>query len=125
MKVCFSCHDLVEEIAYVDPIDRGYCLPCAIQLPIGSVARAMQFLSLTIPFKVGDVVEARTAGEIYDGIGTVTAVHFDLEHGGTPIRPSFEVRIDKKAYPDCPDHICYMESQICLAGEVLDFVSPV
>lgn len=102
--LCFSCRGL-REIAYVDPIDRGYCAPCAVDLPIGSVARAMQFLSLTAPFKPGDRVGAYTAGELYDGIGTVVSVDFD--HRMTPIAPTFRVRIDDPADPEVPAEGCY------------------
>lgn len=110
-KLCFSCRTL-QPIAYVDPVDRGYCVECVVTLPIGSVTRAMQFLSLTIPFKVGDMVEARTAGELFDGIGHVTEVYFDLAHGGTPIIPMFRVVIDEKADELAPDAGLY--SEMCL-----------
>ena len=35
------------------------------------------------PFKPGDVVECRTAGETYDGVGTVHEMDMAFEHGGT------------------------------------------
>ena len=44
----------------------------------------MGFRSLKILFKVGDRVHAYSGGELYDGIGRVTEVSVDLEHG-TPV----------------------------------------
>jgi hypothetical protein len=40
-RLCSGCHEL-REIAYVDPVGRGYCAECTVTLPIGSVVRAMQ-----------------------------------------------------------------------------------
>lgn len=109
-RLCASCRGYTE-IAYTDSVDRQYCAPCALQLPdIGPVARAFIFLYLTVPYRVGDVVEARTAGQLYDGIGTVTGVYFDLEHGGSPIYPAFEVRIDQPAGEDSPADGLYPEN---------------
>jgi hypothetical protein len=110
-KLCFGCKEL-REIAYADPVDRGYCAECVQSINFGSVARAMQFLSLTIPFAVGDRVQAYTGGELYDGVGTVTEIFFDLEHGGTPVYPSFRVVIDEPADENAPDEALYTE--ICL-----------
>ena len=110
-KLCFGCKEL-REIVYADPVDRGYCAECVQSINFGSVARAMQFLALTIPFKVGDRVQAYTAGELYDGVGTVTEVYFDLEHGGTPVYPSFRVVIDEPADENSPAEGLYTE--ICL-----------
>jgi hypothetical protein len=113
--LCFGCHEL-REIVYVDPTDRGYCAECVTSLPIGSAVRGLQFLSLTIPFKVGDRVEARTAGEIFDGVGTVTEVLFDLEHGGTPIVPMLKVVIDEPADELAPEQGCYPETCLTSVG---------
>jgi len=111
-KLCYGCYEL-REIAYADACDRGYCSECVIALPIGTMMHAMGFLSLTIPFKIGDRVEARTAGEIYDGVGTVTEVKFDLEHGGTPVHPMFKVVIDEPADEDAPEYGYYTERCLC------------
>ncbi|MCF1814931.1 DUF7245 domain-containing zinc-binding protein [Mycobacterium intracellulare] len=108
--LCCSCHEL-REIFYVDPVDRGHCAQCVQEVPLGSVVRAMQFLSLTIPFQVGDRVEAHTAGEIYDGIGHITEISFG--HCGTPITLMFRVVIDKKAKELTPDGGWYADH--CLA----------
>jgi hypothetical protein len=117
VKLCYQCKEL-REIAYADPVDRGYCAECTAVMPIGSVARAMQFLSATIPFKVGDRVEARTAGEIYDGIGTVTEVSFDLVHGGTPVIPMFRVVIDTPADEHAPEQGWYPETFLARVREL-------
>jgi hypothetical protein len=122
-RLCFSCHTL-QEIAYVDPIDRGYCSDCVITLPIGSAVRAMGFLSLTIPFKVGNRVHAYTAGELYDGIGHVTEVSIDLEHG-TPVEPTFRVAIDEPADELLPAHADYLATQLRAAGRDEHILAPV
>ena len=114
-KLCFGCMS-IREIFYVEPsLDRGYCAQCVVddKTPLGSMIRAMEFLSLTVPFKVGDRVEARTAGEIYDGIGTVTEVDIDFQHGGTPVYPTFTVVIDEPASEESPRVGHYTE--VCLA----------
>lgn len=111
VRLCFGCKEL-REIVYVDPVDRGHCGNCVQEMPMGSVTRAMQFLALTVPFAVDDKVEARTAGEIFDGIGTVAEVSFDLEHGGTPVYPMFRVVIDEPADEYAPSEGWYTE--ICL-----------
>lgn len=120
MKLCYGCKQL-RDIAYVDPTDRGYCAECIPSLNLGSVVRAMQFLSLTIPYKVGDRVRAHTAGEIYDGVGTVAEISFDLKHGGTPVYPMFRVVIDEPADEHAPDQGWYTET--CLAAAELEPIS--
>lgn len=116
-KLCFSCKE-IRGIVYVDAINRGYCAECIVdnKVVISSVARAMGFLSSTIPFKVGDRVEARMAGELYDGIGTVTEVCFDLKHGGTPVIPTFKVLIDEPADDDVPEFGWYCENGLTLVA---------
>jgi hypothetical protein len=114
-RLCSGCHEL-RQIAYVDPIDRGYCIDCAVTLPLGSAVRAMQFLSLTIPFKVGDRVHAYSGGELYDGIGTVTEVSMDLEHG-TPVEPTFRVAIDEPADELAPTQANYLAAQLRTARQ--------
>ena len=69
-----------------------------------------EFLALTIPFQVGDRVECRTAGRLYDGIGTVQEASTDPANYGTPVYPSFRVAITDKAYPTAPDEIWYTEA---------------
>jgi len=107
-RLCFGCKDL-RDIIYVDSVERGYCATCVQSLPIATAVWAMQFLSATIPFKAGDRVQAYTAGEIYDGVGTVQDVSFDLKHGGTPVIPMFRVVIDEPADENAPEQGWYPE----------------
>ena len=60
----------------------------------------------------GDIVEARTAALIYDGIGMVEEMSMELKNGGTPVYPSFRVRITEKAHDEAPDEAWYTE--VCL-----------
>ncbi|OBF90794.1 hypothetical protein A5790_16395 [Mycobacterium sp. 852002-51152_SCH6134967] len=115
-KLCFSCKKL-RKIFYVDPIERGYCAECVITLPLGSVARAMQFLELTVPFTVGDRVHAYSGGECYDGIGYVAKVGFDMEHG-TPFEPTFHVVVDEPADELAPAHANYLPVHLRTASHV-------
>lgn len=110
MRVCQGCRQ-GRDIVYTDG-GLGYCADCATTLPIPSVARAMGFLAATIPFRVGDRVECRLAGQILEGVGTVEDISFDIEHGGTPVCPSFLVKIEQKAYPEAPDE--EWATEICL-----------
>ncbi|MCV7383915.1 DUF4236 domain-containing protein [Mycolicibacter longobardus] len=65
------------------------------------------------PFQVGDRVECRTAGELYDGIGTVRAASILLDvGGGTPTYPMFQVVLGDPQRPDLTDPQWY--SEICL-----------
>lgn len=109
--LCESCRDL-KPISYTDPIGREYCTDCFLTLPVPTVARIVTDLIATIPFQVGDRVECRTAGVLYDGIGVVTQVSISPEHFGTPVHPSFYVQIKEKAYPEAPDGLWYMEKQL-------------
>ena len=104
---CYSCKRQAE--VFSGPRGLRYCNSCVNDLPSPSVVDAMGFLFSTIPFKPGDTVEARTAGEILDGVGRVEEVSFDLLKGGTPVYPSFRVVIDEKAYPEAPDEAFYTE----------------
>jgi hypothetical protein len=72
----------------------------------------LDYLMLTIPFAVGDRVEARTAGKIFDGVGTIDEVSMDPAKYGTPIYPSFHVVIDEPAYSEAPKDRWYMEAQL-------------
>lgn len=110
-KMCYLCKSLKETV-HTDSNDLHYCQECMGSFPTPSVVRAMNFLMLTIPYAAGDRVECRTGGEIFDGIGTVDGVSFDLKDGGTPVYPAFHVVLDEKAYPDAPDECWYTE--VCL-----------
>jgi len=109
--LCECCKEL-KPIAYIDPVEREYCEDCFAHLAVPTATRIMDYLLRTIPFQVGDRVEARTAGVILDGVGTVEEVSMDLEKYGTPVYPSFRVRIEQKAFPEAPDERWYMEAQL-------------
>lgn len=76
--------------------------------------QAVSHLLETVPHAVGDVVECRTAGTLFDGVGRIEAVSFDPAEGGTPVYPSFRVALTEKAYPEAPDYAWYTE--ICLTA---------
>lgn len=111
MKVCQGCKQ-GREIVTSEVGGLEYCVDCAASLPMPTVARAMGYLTATIPFRVGDRVECRLAGEILEGVGTVQEVSFDLENGGTPVYPAFRVVLDEKAYKEAPDE--EWATEICL-----------
>ena len=107
-ELCEFCQE-IKPVFYTDSVDRAYCEQCYGQLRSPLADQLIQYLMVTIPFKVGDRVECRTAGRLYDGIGTVQEVSFDPENYGTPVYPSFRVAITDKAYPTAPDEIWYTE----------------
>jgi hypothetical protein len=76
----------------------------------------MGFRSLKIPFKVGDRVHAYGGGELYDGIGHVSEVSIDLEHG-TPVEPTFRVMIDEPADEFAPAYANYLAAQLRIARQ--------
>ncbi len=106
-ELCEFCQD-IKPVAYTDSLDRTWCAECYEVLTSPGYP-LLDFLAATIPFKVGDRVECRTAGRLYDGIGTVEEVSFDPAKYGTPVYPSFRVAITEKAYPTAPDEIWYTE----------------
>jgi hypothetical protein len=109
---------LSDRTAYIDPINRGYCLQCAAySVPIGSAVWAMGFRSLTIPFTVGDRVHAYSGGELYDGIGHVSEVSFDMQHS-SPVEPTFHVVIDEPADELAPADANYLAPQLRTDGQV-------
>lgn len=109
--LCDSCREL-KPVAWTDPIGRDYCMSCFAELPVPTANRLLEFLMHTVPFQVGDRVECRTAGVLYDGIGTIDEVSIDPAKFGTPVFPSFHVVIDEKAHPEAPDDLWYMETQL-------------
>ena len=106
-ELCEFCQDL-KPVAYTDSVGRTWCAECYEMLTQGQ-SPIWEFLALTIPFQVGDRVECRTAGRLYDGIGTVQEISTDPANYGTPVYPSFRVAITDKAYPTAPDEIWYTE----------------
>lgn len=111
LGLCESCREL-KVVAWTDPVGREYCLDCAAALPVATPYRILDYLAHTIPFQVGDRVECRTAGTLYDGIGTIDEISMDPEKFGTPVYPSFRATITDKAYPEAPDEMWYTE--VCL-----------
>lgn len=109
--LCESCREL-KATAYTDPVGREYCLDCFSNLPVPTVDRIVDYLVATIPFQVGDRVECRTAGVLYDGTGTITKISLAPEDFGTPAHPSFYVEIEDRAYPEAPEGCWYMERQL-------------
>ena len=110
--LCASCKQL-KEIAWTDNFDREFCEQCYAVLLTTQEATSFwmyEYLMATIPFQVGDRVECRTAGTLYDGIGVVEEVSFDPAKYGTPVYPSFYCRIEEKAYPEAPDVLWYTET---------------
>jgi hypothetical protein len=108
--LCEGCHEL-KSIAYTDPVGREYCPTC---LPNPTPFRLLAFLLATIPFQIGDRVECRTAGVLYDGIGVIDDISVEPHNFGTPVYPSFHVRIEEPAYPEAPKELWYMEAQLRL-----------
>jgi hypothetical protein len=115
--LCCGCKNF-REVAYTHPItEQQFCESCERMQPL-TVEDWTMFL-LTSPqsvlgpqFHPGDVVEARTAAVIYDGVGTIAEMSMNLRHGGTPIYPTFRVVLDEKAHDQAPDEAWYTE--VCL-----------
>lgn len=110
--LCWNCRSY-KEIAYIEAeTERHFCMECALQLPINSEDLAQLFLSVTVPFDVGERVQAWTGGQVFDGTGVITEISTNLRNGGTNVYPTFHVAIDAKEYPEAPDEAWYTE--ICL-----------
>ena len=83
-------------VDYTDPITlKGFCATCASNEFISSQHVYLQFLKDIIPFEVGNRVECRTVGVIYDGTGKVIEVSTELKDGGTEYAPAYRVQLDK------------------------------
>ncbi len=109
MKVCYSCKH-PRDIIYTDELERGFCSQCYVPRDL---MWAVNFMAMTIPYRVGDRVACRTGGQIYDGIGVVEEISTDLKHGGTWVHPMYRVRLTEKAYDSVPDEVWYTE--VCMA----------
>ena len=96
-------------MAFTDGVGRNYCALCLNEAIALAGPNIMDYLMATIPFEVGDRVEARTAGALFDGVGVIDEVSFNPAKFGTPVHPSFHVRIEDKAYPEAPDELWYTE----------------
>lgn len=119
--LCESCKEL-KAVGHTDVYGREFCVDCAPMVTVSGPPIEILSLLATIPFHVGDKVEARTGGTLYDGVGHIEEVNigFDedgnvsLEKFGTPVYPSFRVVFDEKAYDEVPDEVWYMEQQLKL-----------
>lgn len=114
--LCHGCKQ-IREIDYTNPAGQTFCIDCQMLQPLTSDEWARILLvapwsKFGPPFRLGDKVEARTGAQIYDGVGEVTNVSMSLEHGGTPVYPTFRVVINKKAHDLAPDEAWYTE--VCL-----------
>lgn len=123
--LCFGCKSF-QDITYVQGgTDNPFCSTCAAMQPPTSDEIAMVLLTapwspFSVPFKPGDKVETRqvmasdgTNVEFrMEGVGEVTDVYVDLEHGATLVYPTFRVVINEKAHEDAPDEGIYTE--MCL-----------
>lgn len=107
MKLCASCKQMREPAVTQDEMD--YCQECVDIGPISSQVADMLFLLSTIPFNIGDKVECRTVGKLYDGIGTVKEIDTSFKMGGTPVYPAFRVELEEKAEDFLPDELWYTE----------------
>jgi hypothetical protein len=108
VSVCWFCKE-IKEIVHTDEVDRGFCENCVAFLPTPAAVRAMDFLIRTIPFRVGDRVEAWLVGEVFDGTGPIDDISIEIEHGGTPVRPAFHVVLQDKARENAPEAGWYTE----------------
>lgn len=115
--LCFGCKSF-KDIAHTESgTERPFCQECALTQPLTSDEWAFVLLTapwspFSAPFKPGDKVEARTGAQVYDGVGEVTDMSMSLDHGGTPVYPTFKVVISEKAHDLAPDEAWYTE--ICL-----------
>ena len=115
--LCWSCKTVDIEIVYTDDDGRGYCTTCYDARPtMPSEMRGLIYLLQTIPFHIGDRVECRTAGYLYDGIGKVTEISFDPKDGGTYVYPAFKIHLEKKAEESLPDDLWYVENCLSRVG---------
>ena len=108
VKLCAGCKG-IKDTQEDQATGLNYCVKCSGTTGIPSDVLGRLWLMTTIPFKVGDVVECRTAAKLYDGIGVVRGVSFDPEHSGTPVNPSFQVELTEKADERVPDFVNYTE----------------
>jgi hypothetical protein len=128
-SLCYGCKTF-KEVAYIQPgTDHGFCVSCRWDQPITLEDVALFLLTtpgspIGPPFAVGDVVEARVAGILYDGIGTIAEMSMTLERGaGTPVYPTFRVVFTEKADThDVPDECFYPEN--CLTPVKKEVVAP-
>lgn len=109
---CWTCRTHQDIVYTEQQTGRAFCKPCAGQLPLTSDELGVLFLLETFPYRVGDRVEARTAGTVFDGVGVVDDVSIELRNGGTPVFPSVHVKLETKEHDKAPDAAWYTE--MCL-----------
>jgi hypothetical protein len=116
MKLCASCKQMREPAATSDDLD--YCEECLATNPQEPRPElvGLAYLLATIPFDVGDKVECRTAGTLYDGVGTVKEIDIDFKMGGTPVFPAFRVELEEKSESSIPDELWYTEMCLTKVG---------
>ncbi|ACH62319.1 gp87 [Mycobacterium phage Rizal] len=112
--LCFGCKGFKEIVHTESGTGHPYCQECALMQPPTSDEWALVLLNapwspFSAPFRPGDKVEARTAGQIFDGVGEVVDMSVSLEHGGTPVYPTFKVVLTEKAHDLAPDEAWYTE----------------
>lgn len=114
--LCFGCRSFTEIVYNEEGTDRPFCQECALALPPTSEELAILFLSVTSPFHVGDKVVARqaiTTDEFRtEGVGTIDEVDTGFRMGGTPVFPTWHVKIEEPAYDGAPEDGWYTE--VCL-----------
>ena len=115
-NLCYGCKTF-QEVAYVQPgTGNSFCSKCRWDQPVTIEDLALFLLvdpdsPIGPPFRDGDVVEARVAGMLYDGIGVVEGMSTSLEHGATMLYPTFRVRFTEKATDhEVPDFYYYPEN---------------
>ena len=114
MELCSSCKQMREPADTYDEL--FYCQDCIDAVPEKPELFGLAYLLATIPFSVGDRVECRTAGELYDGIGVVEEIDLNFKMGGTPVFPAFKVKLEEKSEDSLPDELWYTESCLTSVG---------
>ena len=116
-ELCYGCKRF-KDTAYFQPgTGHRFCSSCELLQPL--TVEDWAVFALTSPtsplgprFAPGDVVAARTAAIVYDGVGVIEEMSTDLKNGGTPVYPTFLVRLTEKAHELAPDADWYTE--VCL-----------
>lgn len=115
--LCWGCKAFKDIVYTEGGTDHPFCAGCSELQPPTSEEVAVLMLTAPNspwgpPFRPGDQVEARTGAVIFDGVGTVAEMSMSLEHGATPIYPTWRVVLDSKAHDQAPDEAWYTE--VCL-----------
>lgn len=115
--LCYGCKKFTEVAWTEGGTGRPFCRACVDLMPptddeVSILLLVAPWSPLGPPFRAGDVVEARTGAVVLDGVGVVREMSISLEHGATPIYPTFLVAITEKAHDDAPDEAWYTE--VCL-----------